>query len=72
MKLYFLEFAFDLFKIPQITKHVFLLRSTFVIEDFHVYSILVFTSLFLTKFRAEGPPSRLHFYKENLFKNMHE
>ena len=42
MKCYFFEFVFDSFNIPQISKHVFLLRSTFVIEDFDEYSILVF------------------------------
>eukprot|EP00493_Phyllostaurus_siculus_P023893 UN24230 len=35
MTLYFFEFDFDVFKIPQITKHVFLLRSTFFIKDFY-------------------------------------
>ena len=68
MKPYSFEFAFDLLKIPQITKHVFLLRSNFVILVFDYYSILVFTSRFSTIFRAEGPPFRLHFYKENPFK----
>ena len=72
MKLYFFEFAFDFFKISQITKHDFLLRSTFVIEDFHRYSILVFANRFLTIFRAEGPSFRLHIYKETPLKNMHE
>ena len=42
MLFFFFEFVFDSFKIPQISKHVFLLRSTFVIEDFDEYSILVF------------------------------
>ena len=60
MKLHFFEFAFDLLKSPQITKHVFLMRSNFVIEDFDYYSILVFTDCFLIMFRAEGPPFRLH------------
>ena len=67
MKVYFFELAFDLFYIRQITKHVFVLRSTFFIEDFHFYFILVFISRFLTIFRAKGPPFRLHFYKENPF-----
>ena len=56
MKCYFFEFVFDSFKIPQISKHVFLLRSTFVIEDFDEYSILVFKLWLLTFFRAEGRP----------------
>ena len=68
MKLYFFEVAFDFFKISQISKHVFLLRSTFVIEDFDEYSILVFKNRFLTIFRAEGPPPRLNFGKGNPFK----
>ena len=55
MKCYFFEFIFDSFKIPQISKHVFLLRSTFVIEDFDEYSILVFKLWFLTFF---GPKAR--------------
>ena len=67
MKFYFFEFAFDFIKIHQITKHVFLLRSNFVIEDFDEYSILVFKSRFLTIWGAEGPPFRLHLYKENPF-----
>ena len=65
MKCYFFEFVFDSFKIPQISKHVFLLRSTFVIEDFDEYSILVFKLWFLTFFRAEGPRFRLHFVSKN-------
>ena len=65
MKCYFFEFVFESFKIPQISKHVFLLRSTFVIEDFDEYSILVFKLWFLTFFRAEGPWSRLHFVSKN-------
>ena len=65
MKCYFLEFVFDSFKIPQISKHVFLLRSTFFIEDFDEYSILVFKLWFLTIFRAEGPRFRLHFVSKN-------
>ena len=42
MKRYFSEFLKYFFKIPQIPKHLFLLRSTFVIEEFDQYSILVF------------------------------
>ena len=68
MKLYFFVLAFDFFKISSITKLVFLLRSTFVIQDLHFYSTLIFISRFLTIFRAKGPPFRLHLYKENLFK----
>ena len=34
MKLYFVEFVFDTFKISQMSKRVFFLRSIFVIEDF--------------------------------------
>ena len=70
MKCYFLEFVFDSFKIPQISKHVFLLRSTFVIEDFDEYSILVFKLWFFTFFRADGPRSRLHFVSKNPFTKM--
>ena len=65
MNCYFFEFVFDSFKIPQISKHVFLLRSTFFIEDFDEYSILVFKLWFLTFFRAEGPRFRLHFVSKN-------
>ena len=65
MKCYFFEFVFDSFNIPQISKHVFLLRSTFFIEDFDEYSILVFKLWFLTFFRAEGPRFRLHFVSKN-------
>ena len=31
---------------------------------------MVFKNRFLIIFRAEGPPFRLHFYKENLFRNI--
>ena len=57
MKLYFFEVAFDFFKISQISKHVFLLRSTFVIEDFDEYSILVFKKILKLFFepRANRP-----------------
>ena len=65
MKCYFFEFVFDSFKIPQISKHVFLLRSIFVIEDLDEYSILVFKLWFLTFFRAESPRFRLHFVSKN-------
>ena len=65
MKCYFFEFVFDSFKIPQISKHVFLLRSTFAIKDFDEYSILVFKLWFLAFFRAEGPRFRLHFVSKN-------
>ena len=65
MKCYFFEFVFDSFKIPQISKHVFLLRSTFVIEDFDEYSILVFKLRFLTFLRAEVPWFCLHFVSKN-------
>ena len=41
MKSYYSELFEDFFKIPQIPKHLFLLRSTFVIEEFDQYSILV-------------------------------
>ena len=70
MKCYFFEFVFDSFKIPQISKHVFLLRSTFVIEDFDEYSILVFKLWFLTFFRAESPRSRLHFVSQKSLTKM--
>ena len=61
MKLYSFEFAFDFFKIPQIVKHVLLLRSTFVIKDFDQYSMLLFQSHFFDYFWAEISPFRLHF-----------
>ena len=38
MKRYFSELFEDIFKIPQIPNHLFLLRSTFVIEEFDRYS----------------------------------
>ena len=72
MKVYFFKFPFDLLKIPSIRKHVFSLRSTFLIKDFHKYSIPVFTNRFFIIFRAEGPPFRLHFYEENPLKNLHK
>ena len=72
MKCYFFEFVFDSFKIPQISKHVFLLRSIFGIEDLDEYSILVFKLWFLTFFRAEGPRSRLHFVSKIPYKNVQE
>ena len=31
---FFFEFAFDFLKIPPIAKHDFLLRTTFIVEDF--------------------------------------
>ena len=55
------------FKIPQISKYVFLLRPTFFIEDFDAYSILVFKMHFFTIFLADGPPFRLHFVSTNSF-----
>ena len=65
MKCYFFEFVFDFFRIPQIPKHVFLLRQTFVIQDFDEYSILVFKLSILTFFRAKGPRFRLHLVRKN-------
>ena len=65
MRCYFFEFVFDSFKISQISKHVFLLRSAFFIEDLDEYSIPVFKLWFLTIFAGRRPAVRLRFVSEN-------
>ena len=70
MKCYFFEFVFDSFKIPQISKHVFLLRSTFFIEDLDEYSILDFKLWFLTFFSGRKPAVPLAFYQQKTLTKM--
>ena len=65
MKMHFFESVSHFSKIPQITKHIFLLRSTFFIEDFVKNCMLVLTFCFLTIFQAEGPRLRLHFLSKH-------
>ena len=72
MKCYFFEFVFDSFKIPQISKHVFLLRSTSFIEDFDEYSILVFKLWFLTFFWTKTRGSACILSAKIPYKNVQE